>query len=570
MQYKLFKNSLNDKEQIIETVLLNRGIENPQEYLNLNESCCNNYNNLENIDKAVECFEKHFDNNDIITILVDCDPDGYTSAALIYKYIKELDENYPVHYIIHNNNKAHGLAKMNDGDFELPECTKLFIIPDAGTNDTEQCNHLIEQGVDIIILDHHEAEEIASENKAIIVNNQMSNDYTCKSFSGVGTAYEFAKALDDAFCCDLAKKYLDLVAFGNISDVMDIRSAQTRYYIEEGLENINNKFLKALDKAQEFSTKGEINIHNISWYWTPICNSMIRIGSLEDRDLLFRAFIETDEVFPYKKRGSTEFVDEDIYTRAARLCKNTKSKQDKMRDALCEELKEQVNPDDKVAVLVATDADAGIVGLSTMRLAEWANKPCIVLKEHTEGILGGSARNYNNSPIKDFKEVVNSVCLFNFAQGHSNAFGCELSIDKLEAARQALNNALENYEYDETIYCDFIIDAYNIDYEFIKTIDGSKWLYGTGISEPIVAIENIELAAEDCMVMGKNLDSVAFMYGGVKYCKFKCQEDDELLQFANGLGGDYATLNIVGKCSINEYKGNYTAQVIIDDYEFII
>ena len=481
-----------------------------------------------------------------------------------------MDENYPVHYIIHNNNKAHGLAKMDDGDFELPEDTKLFIIPDAGTNDTKKCNQLIEQGIDVIILDHHEAEDIASGNKAIIVNNQMSNDYTCKSFSGVGTAYEFARALDDTFCCDLAKKYLDLVAFGNISDVMDIRNSQTRYYIEEGLENINNKFLKALDKAQEFSTKGEINIHNISWYWTPICNAMIRIGSLEDRDLLFRAFIETDEIFPYKKRGSTEFVDEDIYTRAARLCKNTKSKQDKMRDALCEELKEQVNPEDKVAVLIATDADSGIVGLSTMRLAEWANKPCIVLKEHTEGILGGSARNYNNSPIKDFKEVVNSIGVFNFAQGHGNAFGCELSADKLQAAREALNNTLENYEYDDTIYCDFILDAYDMDYEFIKTIDDSKWLYGTGIAEPTIAIESVEITAEDCMVMGKNMDSVAFMNGGIKYCKFKCQEDDELLRFANGLGEDYATLNIVGKCSINEYKGNYTAQVIIDDYEFTI
>lgn len=459
---------------------------------------------------------------------------------------------------------------MNDGDFELPEGTKLFIIPDAGTNDTEECNHLIEQGVDIIILDHHEAEEIAKENKAIIVNNQISNDYTCKSFSGVGTAYEFARALDDTFVCDLAKKYLDLVAFGNISDVMDIRSTQTRYYIEKGLKNIDNKFLQALDKAQEFSTKGEVNIHNISWYWTPICNSMIRIGSLEDRDLLFRAFIETDEVFPYKKRGSTEFVDEDIYTRVARLCKNIKSRQDKMRDALCEELKEQVNPDDKVAVLVATDADAGIVGLSTMRLAEWANKPCIVLKEHEEGVLGGSARNYNNSPIKDFKEVVNSVGLFNFAQGHSNAFGTEINTDNLQAAREALNLALENYEYDDTIYCDFIIDAYDMDYAFIKTIDDSKWLYGTGIPEPIVAIENIEIVAEDCMVMGKNMDSVAFMHGGIKYCKFKCQEDDKLLQFASGSDEDYATLNIIGKCSINEYKGNYTAQVIIDDYEFTI
>ena len=74
MEYKLFENSLNDKENVIETVLLNRGIENPQEYLNLNEDCTNDYNNLNNIDEAVECFEKHFERRDDIAVLVDCDP----------------------------------------------------------------------------------------------------------------------------------------------------------------------------------------------------------------------------------------------------------------------------------------------------------------------------------------------------------------------------------------------------------------------------------------------------------------------------------------------------------------
>ena len=172
--------------------------------------------------------------------------------------------------------------------------------------------------------------------------------------------------------------------------------------------------------------------------------------------------------------------------------------------------------------------------------------------------------------VKDFKEVVNSVGLFNFAQGHSNAFGCEISSDKLDAARKALNKALENYEYDDTIYCDFILDVYDMDYEFIKTIDDYKWVWGQQVEEPIVAIENIEISTDDCMVMGKNQDTVAFMYGGVKYCKFKCSEGDELLIFARGLSDEYATLNVVGKCSINEYKGNYTPQVIIDDYEFTI
>lgn len=570
MQYKLFENSLNDKYQIIETVLLNRGIEDPHEYLNLNESCCNDYNNLENINEAVELFISHFESGDDIAVLVDCDPDGYTSAALIYNYIKELDEDYPVHYIIHNNNKSHGLAKMDDGDFELPKNTKLFIIPDAGVNDIQELNALVDRGIDCICLDHHQKEESDIECKAIIVNNQMSKNYTDKDFAGVGISYEFAKALDDTFVCDLANKYLDLVAFGNISDVMSIKNCQTRYYIEQGMKHINNKFLKALDKAQQFSTKGEINIHNISWYWTPICNSMIRIGSYEDRDLLFRAFIETDEMFPYKKRGSTETIEEDIYTRAARLCRNTKSKQDKMRDALCEELKGQVNPEDKVTLLVTETGDSGIIGLSCMKLADIIGKPCIVLKDIGDGKLSGSARNCRSSIVKDLKEFVSSVGVFDWQMGHSGAFGCQLSADKLDAAREALNKALSNYEYDDTIYCDFILDAYDMDYEFIKTIDDYKWVWGQQVEEPIVAIENIEISKDDCIVMGKNQDTVAFMYGGVKYCKFKCSEDDELLMFARGLSDEYATLNVVGKCSINEYKGNYTAQVIIDDYEFTI
>jgi single-stranded-DNA-specific exonuclease len=94
--------------------------------------------------------------------------------------------------------------------------------------------------------------------------------------------------------------------------------------------------------AQEFSTKGVWNIFNVAWYLVPPINSLIRIGSLEDKDKLFRAFIEQDATFPYKKRGSTEEIEEEIYTHVARLCKNTKSKQDRMRDTLCDELKEKV------------------------------------------------------------------------------------------------------------------------------------------------------------------------------------------------------------------------------------
>ena len=74
MKYKLFEKSLNDTNRIIETVLLNRGIKNPNEYLNLTAAHCNEYNMINNINDAVECFEKHFERGDAVSILVDTDP----------------------------------------------------------------------------------------------------------------------------------------------------------------------------------------------------------------------------------------------------------------------------------------------------------------------------------------------------------------------------------------------------------------------------------------------------------------------------------------------------------------
>lgn len=459
---------------------------------------------------------------------------------------------------------------MDKGDVKIPEGTKLLILPDAGTNDIAQLNKLDEQGISCLVLDHHQQENHADNCNAVIVNNQISDKYTDKDYSGAGITHEFVRALDDYYLYDYANDFLDLVAFANISDVMSMKDFQTRYYVNKGIKSIKNKFLKALDKAQEFSTKGEINIHNIQWYWTPIVNSMIRIGSFEDRDLLFRAFIETNETFPYQKRGSSVIVEEDIYTRATRLCKNIKSRQDKMRDDLCEELNEDIDPEDKIIMLAAPeDADPGIIGLAAMRIADFANKPCILLRESSRGVFSGSCRNCRNSPVEDLKSLVDSTKMFNWGLGHANAFGVEIYEENLVEAKETLNDILSNIEYDTTFYCDFVLDSYDLGFEFIKAIDDSKWLYGTGIEEALVAVENVVVSIDDCVIMGSNRDSMAFISGGIKYCKFKCSEHDDLLDFANGYIANELTLNVVGKCSINTYKGASTAQFIIDDYEIV-
>ena len=74
MKYKLIGS--NDTNNIIATILSNRGVTNPQQYMNLSEDCICDWQELNNIDEAINCFVKHFENKNDITILVDCDPDG--------------------------------------------------------------------------------------------------------------------------------------------------------------------------------------------------------------------------------------------------------------------------------------------------------------------------------------------------------------------------------------------------------------------------------------------------------------------------------------------------------------
>lgn len=571
MRYKLIENSANDINDIVCTVLRNRGVERPKEYLNLKDSCVNDPCDLDNMNEAIVCFERHIEDANKIAILVDCDPDGYTSAALVYKYIKEFGgENYPVEYIIHQSNKVHGLGKIDEGDVVIPDGTKLLIVPDAGTNDSAQCNKLIDDGVDIIILDHHEAEEIAYENRAIVVNNQMSFNYSNKDFSGAGIVMEFLRKLDDCNWTTVAEDNLDLVALAQISDIMDLRSFPTRYWTNKGLANVNSKFLQALIEAQSYSMNNKVNPTTIAWYVTPILNSLIRVGSYEERELLFRAFIDDYEEFDYKKRGG-DVVKENIYDRAARFCKNSKPRQDKMRDKLYESLKDKVHSNDKVVIVETDDEDiTGIVGLTAMKLSDSIKRPVVLVRDMKDGTLAGSLRNYDNSPIEDLKELLNSTRLFS-CKGHANAAGAVINKEDLQRAKDLLNEQLKDIVYDKTYLCDFELDFEDLDIGFIIVVDSYDWLWCTGIKEPKIAVKNITVARKDIRVQGKDMNSIAFEHDTIKYVAFKLAEDNPLLEFANGWGSKESEIvfDAVVKCGLNTYGGVTQCQCTIEDVEVI-
>lgn len=568
---------MNDIDNPKQTILLNRGIENWKQYLNLSEDCTHDFNLLDNIDKAVSCFINHIENKSRIHIIVDSDVDGYTSASMVYRYIKYLGEDIYVSYSLHTK-KQHGISE----DVEIPDDCELLIVPDAGSNDVEQCKKLVEKGIDIIILDHHICDK--TNGFAIVVNNQMC-DYPNKNFCGAGIVYKFLKAVDEELWEDYADKMLDIVALGNISDVMDMRECETRYYVDLGLTKIRSKLFKALIEKQSYSMNGVINITSVQFYVTPILNAMIRVGSAEDKDLLFRAFIETDEVFKYKKRGETEESDEDIYTRAARLCYNAKNRQgkdvQKGVDAIDEVIKEKEIYKDKVMFINVSDIlGETLTGLVAIKIAEKYNRPCLLLrrqKAREDGSLyyGGSCRNFDNSPIESLKDFLDSTGTFEFVQGHDNAAGISIPRENVAKSIELCNERLSDMDFQKCFNVDFDINASDLSVGFIKAIDEMKDIFGQGIKEPLVHIKNIPIWSESFFVMGKNSNSWKVINDeGYAFVKFNVDVDkDEVLQIYNSnLDGEeeysLGSIDVVGTVSINNYNNILTPQIIIKDYIF--
>ena len=568
MKYRLL-NETYDIKNPKKTFFKNRGIDNYSEYENVDENSIIPYGNLDNIDIAVECFNKHINNNSKIGIIVDCDCDGLCSSAIIYKYIYDVVPFADVKYFIHKG-KQHGLSY----DIEIPNDIQLLIVPDAGSNDSEQCKTLKEKGIDIIILDHH----ICDKNNpyAIVINNQLSDNYLNKDFCGAGITYKFCKAIDEENWTEYADNYLDLVALGNIADCMDIRSCETKYYINEGLKDINNKLFQQAIDSQSYSIGDNFNIHSIAFYISPMINAMCRCGDMDEKELLFKAFIEKDEIFKYKKRGEQEEIDEDIYTRAVRICKNVKAKQDKMIQKALPNLKKQIeekrmhlNP--IMFVKSTEDIPNVLTGTIAIKLATYYNRPCLMLKKHEKDLYGGSGRNFDTCPIDNLKDTLAELNEFEFIQGHFGAFGFSIKAENIKNAIEKSKNTLSHLDF-KSIPIDFIIDFEDLSINFIREIDNLKDFYGTGLKEPYVFIKNIEVSRNQCNLMGKEKNTWKIITDeNIAIVKFKNDENDEILKWINDetLVDDFIIINVIGNANVNNYNGILTPQILVKEYEVI-
>lgn len=378
-----------------------------------------------------------------------------------------------------------------------------------------------------------------------------------------------------------ADDYLDIVATGLVGDMMDIRDFETHYLIQQGLQrsSLRNPFIKGMaDKNAYQLGKGDLTPIGVAFYIVPLVNAITRVGTQDEKQILFESMLEWKayDLIPSTKRGC-KGQEETRLEQALRVCTNVKNRQTRTRDAEVECIENIIQENNllkhKVLAIKLDNMsiDRGITGLIANELMSKYKRPVVLLsKTEHEGLEAweGSARGYEKSKMKDFRQFVKESNLVFLAEGHANAFGFGIYDKDFESFISWSDEQLKDIEFSPSYKVDFIYSMSDINSKDILDLGDAKYLWGQNIDEPLIAVENVAVTNDMIGLMSrdKNPTLKIQLPNGVTCIKFKSSEE-ELDNLSSELG--CVSINLIGKPEVNRYFGSVTPQIIITDYEII-
>lgn len=568
MKYKLINKEI--KSNYLKEFLVERGVTDIDGFLNPNSSFLQEPEGLANIEEAAFKLLSYVQGKSKILVVVDADVDGFTSSAIIYQYIKKLDAEADIDFILHEH-KGHGLSDLIEDIINGKKVYDLIIIPDAGTNDYNYIEMLAQLNTFVIILDHHILnDDSLISNNCILVNNQTSPNYKNKDLTGAGVTWQFCRMLDKMTTFNYAKDLIDLAALGIISDMGSILSLENRYIIEEGLKNIKNFFFESACQKQDYSMGGKKNYITVAFYITPLLNSLIRVGSQPEKERLFMAMIDGHQLVPCNKRGAKGTF-EKVAIESLRECTNTKSKQDKITTNAMEQLNVKIFNnnllDNKVLFVELEDEDdfpQEVNGLVAMKLSAHHKHPTLLGRLNSEGDIKGSIRGLNNSDMGSFRDMLLGSGLFEYVSGHDGAAGFSIPKKNIDKLMEYSNSILADINFNEDYYdVNFVRFAADKDIpDIILELGSRPDIWGQNNKEPYIYVSDINLKKSDIQIIGARKDTLKFEKFGVTYIKFFAK--DLIAELENY---DEIKMEVVGKANVNEWGGRVTPQIMIENYE---
>jgi single-stranded-DNA-specific exonuclease len=529
------------------------------------------YQNLENIDTLLEVLHMGMLERKQFFLQVDSDADGVTSSAIFYNYFRTIFPECKIYYRLHDG-KEHGVIVDT-----IPVETDIVIIPDAGSNQIDELEQISNTGRTVLIIDHHLSDITIDLPNVYLVNNQLSPHFKNKSLSGAGMVYKVIEAYSEKFHDgETHKQFMDLAAVGVISDMMDTRSLDNNYIIKNGLKVIHNRFLQALLDKQGYSISSTTspNKVDIAFYITPLINGVIRVGSVEEKEMMFSAFTKMDSGQTFERMSKGEMITEDLFDYVARLCINLKSSQDRQKmksiDSLVAKVKKEGLHHNQVIVLKTgrEEVSQNITGLVAMEMLKRYKKPVLVLRPRTENGIeyyAGSGRGKETEGFDSFRDLIHQTGFADFAEGHDMAFGTQFEAGRLNDFVKTANRLLDGV--------DFNVDFAEVDYVFDKGINKMMLkdfaevedIYGNGIPQPKFVF-HIVLGNDksNYQIMGKNSDTFKFEYKNINFVQFKAEDTIEAIR---NLNSALMSLTLIGRSQYSTFNGDTTLQVVIDSAE---
>ena len=508
-------NKHNSEEELIKRVLINRGydIEIIDALLNVGYSQeLPMYNDLTNVNVGADIIESHIANGSNIFIFGDYDSDGVNSSYILSDAINQIifneDSTATISVKLPERTEGYGLnINWCKSIVENKDNDTLVITVDNGIAQEREVAYLLENGIDVLITDHHQPNGHTPKDVFIIDAFHNNDDENNKGLCGAGVAFKLAMTLLDRYELsnrdELYYKYLIHVAIATITDSMPMTIENIKY-VYNGIELLKDGYgSTAIDYYRTFNSNTDLVPKDIAFSLGPQINSC---GRMNNTGLaLDYLFADEDDV-------------EDLYNA---LVNTNDERKAKTKKAL-EIAEEMINIKEPVIAIQLGEVE-GIAGIIASNLSDKYSR-CSIVFSQIDNVLVGSARSdgYINL-LSVLKQIEHESDYIVKLGGHANACGITIKQSAFDEFKKAINekifhiissNPVEVKTTDINVVVDDIITVADLNKDNCERI---RPLYFFTESTPVFAIKDVTI--NKVKYSGNNPNNVQFFISD-KHGKF--------------------------------------------------
>ncbi len=563
--------------EFMSRLIVNRDIVNDsmiKSYINPEFDKLHNPRQLKDLEKAVDILFDKIKSNKKIRIVGDYDVDGVISVYILYTALKlcnaNVDYEIPDRIIDGYGININIIKQAKDDGIDT------ILTCDNGISAIEQIKYAKELGLTVIVTDHHDIPFVEDENNnrefikssadAIVNPKQDECNYKFEKLCGAGVAFKLVEVLYEKIGLDKKEsyKFIEFLSIATVCDVVDLVD-ENRIFVKKGLEFINNTTnlgLQELIRECEMTEK-KLSVYHLGFIIGPCMHACGRLDSAKKG---LELLLSNDE--------------EEANKLAKELVKLNEERKDMTMEGLetaIEIIEKNNMTNDKVFVIYISDVHESLAGIIAGRIREKYNVPTLVITKSENGAKGSgrSIEEYNM-----FEELVKCKDLLGNFGGHPMAAGFSLKEENIDEFRRRLNEntMLKDEDLLKKVTIDSVLSLEAVNYELINDLERLE-PFGKANSKPLFAEKNINLLK--ATILGKNSNVLKFkiktksnnfldaIYFGDVYEFEEMITDkygrEELQKLYDGAYND-VKLDLVFYPSINEYNGNTSIQIVIQNY----